>query len=118
MVQEFVGGFYTLAMERDADQAGVDYWTAGLRRGDFNGASIAANFFFSKEMTDKHISDEKHIELLYQVMMGRASDEGGKAYWLGNMDSGMTKEEVLNGFITSPEFTGICADYGIERGSL
>ena len=117
-VQGFVGRFYTLAMERDADQSGVDYWTAGLRRSEFNGASIAANFFFSKEMTDKHISDEKYIELLYQVMMGRASDEGGKAYWLGNMAEGMTKEQVLNGFITSPEFTGICADYGIERGSL
>ncbi len=117
-VQGFVGRFYTLAMERDADQAGVDYWTAGLRRGDFNGASIAANFFFSKEMTDKHISDEKYIELLYQVMMGRPSDDGGKSYWLGNMEDGMTNEQVLNGFITSLEFTGICADYGIERGNL
>ncbi len=117
-VQGFVGRFYTLAMERDADQSGVDYWTAGLRRGDFNGASIAANFFFSKEMTDKHISDEKYIELLYQVMMGRPSDDGGKSYWLGNMAGGMTSEQVLSGFITSPEFTGICTDYGIERGSL
>ena len=117
-VQGFVGRFYTLAMERDADQSGVDYWTAGLRRSEFNGASIAANFFFSDEMNAKHISDEKYIELLYQVMMGRPSDEGGKAYWLGNMADGMTKEQVLNGFITSPEFTGICADYGIERGSL
>ncbi|MBO5597269.1 MAG: DUF4214 domain-containing protein [Oribacterium sp.] len=117
-VQNFVQRFYTLAMERDADQSGVDYWTAGLRRGDFNGASIAANFFFGKEMTERNISNEKYIELLYQVMMGRPSDDGGKAYWLGNMANGMTKEQVLNGFITSPEFTGICADYGIERGSL
>ena len=117
-VQGFVGRFYTLAMERDADQSGVDYWTAGLRRSEFNGASIAANFFFSDEMNAKHISDEKYIELLYQVMMGRPSDEGGKAYWLGNMADGMTKEQVLNGFITSPEFTGICADYGIDSGNL
>ncbi len=121
-VQEFVKRFYTLAMERTADQGGVDFWTAALRRGDANGASIASNFFFSDEMNKKGISSEKYIELLYQVMMGRPADDAGKAYWLSKMDTSrpdyMSRREVLNGFICSEEFTGICKNYGIERGQL
>ncbi len=115
-VQQFVDRFYTLAMQRESDQAGVDYWTAGLRRNEFNGASIANNFFFSEEFAKKNTTDQQYIELLYNVMMGRASDPDGMAYWIGQINGGMIRQDVLNGFVTSPEFTAICADYGITRG--
>ena len=117
-VEKFVTRFYNLCLERDPDQPGLYNWVNNLQMRTMNGAQIAANFFFSPEMNAKNLSNDKYIELLYNTMMGRPSDDAGKAYWLGNMNSGMTKEQVLNGFIVSPEFTGICETYGIERGSL
>lgn len=33
------------------------------------------------------------------------------------MKNGMTREEVFKGFVDSPEYTQICADYGINRGN-
>ncbi len=117
-IEKFVTRFYNLCLERDPDQPGLYNWVNNLQMRTMNGAQIAANFFFSPEMNAKNLSNGKYIELLYNTMMGRPSDEAGKQYWLSCMAGGMTKEQVLNGFIVSPEFTGICATYGIERGNL
>ena len=51
-------------------------------------------------------------------MMNRPSDAGGKKNWVNKLNSGTPKLDVLQGFVVSKEFTNICADYGIERGSL
>ncbi|MBP3297533.1 MAG: DUF4214 domain-containing protein, partial [Lachnospiraceae bacterium] len=121
-VERFVTRMYRLSLEREAEQEGTYYWTFRLRDHMENGATFAEQVFFSKEMQDKNLSNEKYVELLYNAMMDRPSDEDGRAYWLGKLSAGdperMSKREVLNGFIVSPEFTGICAQYGIERGEL
>ena len=67
-----------------------------------NGASFAEKVFFSQEMERKDLPNDKYIELLYNAMMDRPSDEDGKQYWLDNMTNGMSKRDVLNGFINSP----------------
>ncbi len=121
-IEKFVARFYQLALERTPEQAGMYYWVARLKNHQDNGATVAEKFFFSDEMLAKHNSNEKYIELLYSVMMDRQADGNGKAYWLDKMDTNrqnyMSRREVLNGFIISDEFTGICRNFNIERGSL
>ena len=48
--------------------------------------------------------------------MGREPDDDGMAFWLDSMSKGMTKQQVFDSFVKSPEFTQICKDYAIERG--
>ena len=48
--------------------------------------------------------------------MGREPDDNGTMFWLDSMDKGMTKQDVFDCFVKSPEFTQICKDYAIERG--
>ena len=55
---------------------------------------------------------------MYQTMLGRASDPSGKAHWLDILDSGCSRRYVLSRFIASTEFSGICATYGVKRGSV
>ena len=121
-IEKFVARFYQLALERTPEQAGMYYWVARLKNHQDNGATVAEKFFFSDEMLGKNNSNEKYIELLYSVMMDRQADGNGKAYWLDKMDTNrqnyMSRREVLNGFIISDEFTGICRNFNIERGSL
>ncbi len=117
-VERFVIRMYEKSLERTAEQEGVYYWTFRLRDHVENGATFAEKVFFSEEMESRGLINDKFVELLYNAMMDRSSDEEGKTYWLNNMADGMSKKDVLNGFINSPEFTGICAVYGIERGSL
>jgi hypothetical protein len=51
-------------------------------------------------------------------MLGRASDANGKAYWMRHMSNGMSRLNVLVGFVNSTEFDRICRDFGITKGSV
>ncbi len=118
-IEHFVTRFYTLCLERQPDQAGLYGWVGNLKNQSMNGAQIAEQFFFSNEFINKGITDEKYIELLYNTLMGRTSDEAGKTGWIQQLKSGsMSRKDILKSFIESKEFTGICETYGIMRGSL
>lgn len=118
-IEHFVSRFYTLCLERSADQSGLYGWVDNLKNQYMNGAQIANAFFFSTEFLDRNVSNEKYIELLYNTLMGRPSDDAGKAGWVNQLTNGyMERLDVLKAFIESNEFTNICNAYGIIRGSL
>lgn len=43
------------------------------------------------------------LELLYEVMFNRKSDDGGMAYWQTARDNGMSLTEIANHFAFSVE---------------
>ena len=51
-------------------------------------------------------------------MMGRTADAGGRNYWLEKVQNGMSRRWLIKQFIDSREFTNICEDYGITKGSV
>jgi hypothetical protein len=117
-VHAFVKRLYRLCLGREPDQGGIDDWSLQLASGANDGANVAFGFFMSQEMENRNLSNEDFVETLYNVMMGRASDAGGKADWVAALESGVTRAGVLRGFAESTEFTRICRNYGIERGGV
>ena len=118
-IERFVAGFYTKCLGRPADAAGHWGWVKQLQQKNLNGAQIAEAFFFSEEFVNKNVSDEVYIATLYRTILGREADAAGLAGWVEQLQSSqMTRRDVLGAFIESTEFTGLCAGYGIERGSL
>ena len=52
--------------------------------------------------------------MLYNLYMGRSSDDAGMSFWLGNLSTKtMTRERVSAEFAASPEFSQIVASYGL-----
>ena len=118
-IERFVSRFYTICLGRPADQKGLWGWVGQLKNRQMNGAQIAEAFFFSAEFTDKNVSDEAYVALLYRTILGREADADGRSGWVEQlMSSRMTRRDMLGAFIVSDEFTRLCAGYGIERGSL
>lgn len=116
-VQAFVRRLYEKALGREAEAAGLADWTNRLCTGVSDGANAAKGFFFSDEFKNKNCSDSEYVELLYNVMMDRASDAGGKADWMNRLANGVSREGVYKGFAESAEFSHICDSYGITRGT-
>lgn len=116
-INGFIERLYTLCFGREADDDGFIYWRNALIDKSKSGAVVAHGFFLSDEMKLRNLSDDAFVELLYRVMMDRASDPSGKAYWLERLSGGVSREGVFKGFAESAEFTNICASYGIDRGS-
>jgi uncharacterized protein YjdB len=117
-IEDFVTRFYQLCLFRDPDTGGLNYWVDLLATGQQTGADISQGFIFSDEFIASNITDNDFLNILYSAFFDRAADSGGMAYWQSYLDNGMSRLFVLSNFVNSDEFSGICNDYGITRGSI
>ncbi len=116
MVQAYVIRLYEKVLGRSPDVSGLRSWTELLLGGQSTGADVAAGFVFSDEYQRKSMGDGDFVEMLYQTMLNRASDAGGKAAWTRLLSCGVSRNGVFAGFANSREFQEICDTYQILRG--
>ena len=116
-INAFVRRLYKYCLNRNPDKGGFDFWTSRLRSKKITAAEAVKGFFDSKEMKDMKLSNAETIERCYLAMMDRKSDKGGKEYWIKNFKK-YGKIYVLKGFVNSQEFTKICKDFNITKGSI
>jgi len=109
----FVNRFYELVLDRASDEAGFNDWTSQLNSKTKGGGDIARGFFNSQEYTQRGLSNPVFLDICYRAFFDREADAGGKSTWLTNLTNGATKNEVLDGFINSQEFSNLAAVYGI-----
>ena len=114
---EFATRLYTTCLNRNADENGMMAWARQLANQRDTGTGSARGFFFSEEFTRQNVSNDEFVNRLYRTFMGREADEAGFTAWVAQLDNGVSREEVFNGFAESPEFARICASYGIIKGS-
>ena len=99
---------YEAILRRDPDFGGWQFWFNSLRGGSRQ-TDILAAFLASPEFqtTYGNLSNSQFVDLVYQNVLGRAPDSGGLAFWLGELNNGtITRADLMNGFITSPEYDG------------
>ena len=117
-ISAFVRRLYKHCFNRNPDKGGFNYWTKDLRSKKITAAEAVQGFFESNEMNNLKTNNSNFLEKCYLVMMDRKSDAGGKKWWLNNMANGMSRREVLQGFVESNEFIKICKDFNIARGNI
>lgn len=117
-IEAFVTRFYNSCLDRNPDLPGLENWVGYLQSGELSGADVAERFIFSEEFLAKNLSNEEFLNIMYWSFFGRNPDAEGYAGWLSQLNSGMSRKSVLARFVNSTEFGNICAEYGIERGSI
>ncbi len=117
-VRNFVSRMYTVALGREAEEAGLEDWTSRLLNHETDGAGIANGFIMSDEFKNKKTTDEDYVDILYRTFFDRNADQGGRATWLGTLENGNSRTFVLAGFVNSVEFDNLCGKYGIRRGNM
>lgn len=114
----FVYRLYNIALCRDAEAAGLADWNNKLVTKQQSAAEVARGVIFSPEFVNKNYNDAQFVELMYRTMFGRNGDEGGTAYWLDMLEKGVSREYVFRGFAESAEFSNLCNNFGVVRGSV
>ena len=112
-VQGFVERFYTEVLGRTSDREGLAYWTSQLESHALTGEDVARGFVQSQEFDNKGLNNETYVKTLYQSFFGREADEGGFYYWVNELNHGVSREDILNGFLHSQEFKNLSNSYGI-----
>ena len=93
--------------------AGVDI--EKIFEGYMTPRNVAADgFFHSDEFIAKNTTNAEYVSILYQTFLGRELDEPGYELWVGLLDRNeWTRDQVLDGFALSDEFTAILASFGL-----
>ncbi|MCR5425456.1 MAG: DUF4214 domain-containing protein [Lachnospiraceae bacterium] len=113
---DLLNNLYNTLFGRGGDDAGMQYWLDGLQSHLFDGANLIYGFFNSDEFLAKELTNEEFVDFLYQGILGRSADEKGKADWLAQLEGGATRNEIIGGFINTPEFQAYCGAAGILPG--
>ena len=113
-VRTFVTGFYMNCLERSPDAAGLDAWTSQLVNKVKTGSDVAKGIVLSDEFIGKKYDNSSFVKIMYKAFFNREADSVGYNTWLGKLNSGVSREKVLDGFLQSQEFAALCSSYGIN----
>jgi Domain of unknown function (DUF4214) len=97
---------YRAAFDRAPDAPGLGYWIRELDRGQDFGAVVAASFIASPEfiaLNGSNTSNAQFVNLLYQNVLDRAPDTEGNNFWLGLLNNGYARSNMLASFAISDE---------------
>ncbi len=115
--QSFVHRMYQVVLGRQPDEGGMNGWVNRLNSGEAQAVDIVFGFVNSSEYISQNKSNGAIVQDCYQAMLGREPDEAGYNDWVSKLDTGMSVNAILAGFVGSQEFGNLCASYGIQPGS-
>ncbi|MBP5492583.1 MAG: DUF4214 domain-containing protein [Clostridiales bacterium] len=115
---KFATRLYTCCLGRDPEAEGLEYWSLALTNLDATGYQAASLFFTLPEFVGLKTTNEEYLTRLYTTFMGRDPEAEGFAYWLGLLNGGTDRVDVMKAFAGCPEFQEICNQYGIVRGEI
>ena len=100
----FVTLVYNNVLGRAPDPAGLAQWVAWLNDGTYTRADVMNGFITSPEF-DNRVRNRVYSNLLYIGFLRRVGEAAGLDGWTNWLTAGTyTLEQVVNGFVTSPEY--------------
>ncbi len=111
----FATRLYTTCLGRNPDAAGLNDWSTQLANRRASGSEVAHGFFFSDEFQSQNFSNAEYVTRLYRTFMNREPDSAGYNDWLNQLNNGVSRESVFQGFAGSVEWSNICSEYGIVK---
>ncbi|AIY64597.1 DUF4214 domain-containing protein [Pseudoalteromonas piratica] len=103
-IKQPVVRLYFSVFLRNPDFNGLSYWQGRYDAGT-SLSTIANAFAGSGEFATRYgsLNNEDFVEQVYLNILGRSADAGGKAYWVGRLDSGTSRGLMISGFSESSE---------------
>ncbi len=99
----FVTLLYNNILNRAPDQAGLNQWVTWLNNGTYTRAQVANSFVISQEF-DLRERNRIYADMLYIGFLRRAGETAGLDGWTSVLNNGTSLDQVVGGFITSPEY--------------
>lgn len=110
----YVARLYRQALGRGYDIPGLNNWAGLLNSKKWTAYQVATQgFFHSSEFTNKNLSNEDFVKILYRTFLDREYDQAGLTDWIHALNSGKSRDEVIAGFANSKEFGELMAGYGL-----
>lgn len=113
-VRHFVERLYLNALDRPFDVAGRDSFVDLIMHQNGTGSDVVRDFLGSAEFANRNLNNEEFVNVLYKAFFNRVPTAAEAANWTNALASGMTRAEIIEAFIASPEWAEVCAYYKIN----
>ena len=118
----YVARLYMHLLNRSVDpnSSEVGYWVFKLLSREMSAAGVAAAIAASPEAKGIGLTREQFVERLYGALLGRASDVGGKGYFVNALQAGYSRSWVFAKIVASEEFQNqyIFAQMNVVPGTI
>lgn len=91
---------------RPPDASGFDFWVRRRRAGTWTLVRMADQFARSSEFQGRYgsLGDGAYVDLVYQHVLGRPADPGGRSFWIGRLQRrATTRGHLMASFSESTE---------------
>ena len=114
-LEAFLERLYLIVLERKADPKGKEDWKKFLLEKKLTASTLVKEFFKSEEFKSKNINDEEFVKRAYRAILAREPEKSGEEYWTSLLkDKKLSREEILDKFLSSPEFKALVQKYQIS----
>ncbi len=102
---------YDSMSNRLPDDSGLTFWAEQVKSDALTVNQVADTFASSAEFTSltQGLSNGQLVDLMYQNSLDRTADAGGRAFWVDQLDHGLSKGQLLYEFSASAEHTALLA---------
>ena len=100
---QFVALVYQNMLGRPADAEGLAYWTGHLNSGTLTRGQVMLNFSESAENLTVSFT-KVFVVQIYIGMLRRSPDQGGFDFWIGQLNSGRSRLDLISSFLASSEY--------------
>jgi MBG domain (YGX type)/Bacterial Ig-like domain (group 3)/Domain of unknown function (DUF4214)/SdrD B-like domain len=106
---DYVEAVYRAVLARNADPAGLAYWTNLLATGQFSRLEVVQKIRSSPEHFTQELTD------FYFTILSRPPDPAGLHYWVQQLENGVPEEQVAADFLNSQEYLSRGDKYFIDH---
>jgi hypothetical protein len=115
----FINAAYQRYLGRAPDAGGLAFWLYGMQQGLVTDERLEAGFIGSQEYINNHGgAGAAWVTGMYRDLLGRTPQPDEVAYWVNNLNHGMSTAAVAYGFAASREREGqrVAQDYQVYLG--
>ena len=111
--KDFVERLYSIALGRNSDLDGLNYWARAIAEEEKTPSEVAEQFLTSNEFVNRNLNNADFISVLYMTFLGREPEPAGFNDWLNKLNTGTARVDVIRQFVDSNEFKNIVKSFGL-----
>ena len=110
----FVGTLYTRILGRAADADGLTAFANDLLYQGYSASEVVRMFFSSEEFAGLNMDNETFVATVYSVFCDREATEDEAADMMDQLESGVTRLEIVDQMAATEEWADVCAFYRVN----
>ena len=112
--EAYITRLYSVVLGQNVEKEQIDKWMTDLTNNEITASDMAREFLNSEAFAARDTSDEYFVDALYRALFEREADEEGRKFWIGQLESGVSRADVIESFLSTTEWSRYCDTFDMN----